>query len=191
MLDAVLFALQVAASPQPVEPVPIPSLPEAAERIAKRDAALFYAAFEGCDPASLEGMLTEDFRMLHDLGGLAVSDRDEFIMSMHYQCAARAPGGGNEGYSNRRLLVPGSDSVTPLGEWGVLHRGYHTFLERRERPAGTYSEDDPGGPTWVQTGGAYFINVWQWDAQDGVFRMQETISVDHGSAPAYPPNEEG
>ena len=184
-----LFALQAAALPQGAEPAPIPSIAEATTRIAKRDAAMFYAAFEGCDPATLKTMLTEDFRMLHDLGGQVATSREQFVGMMEQQCAARAPGGANEGYANRRLLTPGSDTVTPLGDWGVLHRGYHTFLERRERPAGTYSEDDPGGPTWVQTGGAYFINVWQWDGQDGVFRMQETISVDHGSAPPYPPEE--
>ena len=184
MLATILLAL---AQPAADAPQPIPSLPEATERVAARDAAMFYAAFEGCDPGRIADTLTEDFRMLHDLGGLVASSRDEFVAMMEEQCAAREPGGANEGYANRRLITPGSVSVTPLGDWGVLQRGFHTFLERRMRPAGAYGEDDPGGPTWMQTGGAYFINVWQWNGERGRFEMQETISVDHGAAPPYPP----
>lgn len=171
MLTALALLLAQAA-----EPAPIPPLEEAIPRIAQRDASLFYAAFEGCDPETLETLLAEDFRMLHDLGGVVATSRAGFIEMMEAQCAAREPRGQNEGYKNRRLLVPGSDRVTPLGQWGVLHRGYHTFLEWRGDELG-----------WVQTGGAYFINVWQWDAGQNAFVMQETISVDHGSAPAYPP----
>ncbi len=164
-----LFLLQTIEQAQMAEPTPIPPLPEATERIASRDAELFHAAFEGCEPDTLSELVTEDFRMLHDLGGVVATSRDQFITMMEQQCAARAPGGANEGYKNRRLIVPGSVRVTPLGDWGVLQRGYHTFQEWRGEELG-----------WVQTGGAHFINVWQWDAQGGVFRMQETISVDHG-----------
>ena len=176
MLTTIALAL---AQPAVEAPQPIPSLEEATERVAARDAAMFYAAFEGCDPAVVEDTLTPDFRMLHDLGGLVASNRDEFIAGMEQQCAAREPGGANEGYRNRRLIVPGSVSVTPLGEWGVLQRGFHTFLEWRGDEAG-----------WEQVGGAYFVNVWQWNGARGRFEMQETISVDHGAAPAYPPAAE-
>ena len=79
-------------------------------------------------------------------------------------------------YKNRRLLVPGSDSVTPLGNWGVLQRGHHAFYEWRGEEAG-----------WVMTGGARFLNLWQWMPEEGVFRMQETLSVDHAPAGKYRP----
>ena len=182
MLSALLLSLAQTAAP-----VPAPSIEEAQDLIAARDAQLFYAAFEGCDPAQVGDVLAEDFRMIHDLGGEVATSRAQFVEEMERQCAAREPGGRNEGYKNRRLIVPGSVTVTPLGQWGVLQRGHHTFQELRMRPAGVYGEGDPGGPTWVQTGGAYFINVWQWNAARGVFEMQETISVDHDAAPAYPP----
>ncbi|MEL7198122.1 MAG: nuclear transport factor 2 family protein [Pseudomonadota bacterium] len=155
---------------------PIPPIEETAKRIEARDARLFWYAFEGCNAARLETFLAPDFRMLHDLGGVVADNRDAFMEGAEQQCAARLPGGANEGYKNRRLLVPGSDQVTPLGNWGVLHRGYHTFHEWRGPEAG-----------WEQVGGAYFINVWQWNAVRGVFEMQETISVDHGASTAYPP----
>ena len=186
MLSALaLFLAQVA--PEAAQAQPIPPIDQAREQVVKLDARLFWAAFEGCDPQALEPLLTADFRMLHDLAGLAVPSRAEFIANFEQQCAARAEGGENEGYKNRRLLVPGSRSVTPLGEWGVLERGQHTFHELRQRPSGFYGEDDPGGPAWVQTGGARYIHVWKWIGDEGRFRLQESISVDHGASVLYPP----
>ncbi len=183
-LASAAMAVPSAASAQ------LPDWSDVEKQIEANDAALFWAAFEGCDSQALEGLLTEDYRMLHDLAGLAVSGREAFIADMTQQCAARAEGGANEGYKNRRLLVPGSRSITPLDQWGALERGYHTFQELRERPAGWYGDDDPGGPSWVQTGGAHYIHVWQWMAEEGAFRLAESISVDHGAAPAYPPTED-
>ncbi len=175
-----LTALALAFS-QTAAAAPIPPIDEAREQVIANDAALFYAAFEGCDTSKLEPLLTEDFRMLHDLGGIAAPDRASFIGMLSEQCDAREPGGKSEG------VVPGSRTVTPLGKWGVLERGMHTFQELRQRPAGYYGEDDPGGPSWVQVGGARYIHVWQWMPEEGKFRLQESISIDHGAAPPYPP----
>ncbi|MEM1053631.1 MAG: DUF4440 domain-containing protein [Pseudomonadota bacterium] len=166
---------------------PMPDLAEAQERIARRDAELFWYAFEGCDADEVRARITDDFRMVHDQGGLVASDAEAFTAIIADGCDARGAGGRNAGYSNRRQLVPGTDQITPLGNWGMLHRGEHTFHELRQRPPGAYGVGDPGGPTWVMTGGAHFINVWQWDGERGAFVMQETISVDHGSARTYPP----
>ncbi|MDJ0641589.1 MAG: DUF4440 domain-containing protein [Erythrobacter sp.] len=175
-MSGALALMLVQVAPDAVQPQPIPPIESAREQIAELDAKLFWAAFEGCQPHQLRGMLTEDFRMLHDLAGQPVSSRAAFIAGFEQQCAARAEGGANQGYKNRRLLVPGTRSVTPLGQWGVLERGYHTFHE--------WHGDDAG---WVQTGGARYIHVWQWIDREGRFRLQESISVDHGSAIPYPP----
>ncbi len=185
MLSALVLMLAPAV-PAAAQPQPIPSIEVARGQIAELDSRLFWAAFEGCDPEALEPLLTEDFRMLHDLAGLAVPSRAAFIANFDEQCAARRAGGENEGYRNRRLLVPGSRTVTPLGQWGVLERGHHTFHELRQRPAGALGPDDPGGETWVQTGGARYIHVWKWVSSEGQFRLQESISVDHGPAVPYP-----
>ena len=171
MLSAILLTLAQAA-----EPAVIPPLEEAREQIIAQDAELFWNAFEGCNARGVEDLLTEDFRMIHDLGGLVSSNRDAFVSDIARNCAARAPGGANEGYKNRRLAVPGSRSVTPLGEWGVLERGMHTFHEWRGEEAG-----------WEQTGGARYIHVWQWMPDEGRFRLKESLSVDHGAAAPYPP----
>ena len=186
MLTAFALTLSLASAEAPAA-APMPDLAEAKERIAKRDAELFWYAFEGCDAAEVRARIAPDFRMVHDQGGLVAGDADAFSAVIADGCTARAPGGRNEGYRNRRHLVPGTDTITKLGDWGMLHRGEHTSHELRQRPAGTYGENDPGGLTWVMTGGAHFINVWQWDAAQGAFVMQQTISVDHGGARPYPP----
>ncbi|WP_379553520.1 DUF4440 domain-containing protein [Qipengyuania sp. DGS5-3] len=175
-------------SATPPEPAPIPQLEEATKQVIAQDAELFWAAFEGCNARAVEDLLTDDFRMIHDLSGLVADNRDSFVASIAQQCAAREPGGANPGYKNRRLSVPGSRTVTPLGQWGVLERGMHTFHELRQRPAGHYGVDDPGGPSWVQVGGARYIHIWQWMANEGQFRLAESISVDHGAAAIYPPS---
>ncbi len=171
MLSAILLTLAQSAAP-----APIPSLEDAREQIIAQDAELFWNAFEGCNARGVEDVLTEDFRMIHDLGGLVSNDRDTFVAEIARQCALRAPGARNEGYKNRRLAVPGSRTVTQLGEWGVLERGMHTFHEWRG--------DETG---WVQTGGARYIHVWEWMPGEARFRLKESLSVDHGPAAAYPP----
>ncbi len=192
MFTAPAFALALAlaqtapASPADA-PAPIPPIDEAREQVIANDGALFWAAFEGCDADQLEPLLAEDFRMLHDLGGMVASDRAGFIGIVREQCEARQPDGKNPGYMNRRLSVPGVRQITKLGDWGVLERGAHTFQELRQRPAGTYGADDPGGPSWVQVGGARYIHVWKWIAEEGRFRLLESLSIDHGAAPQYPP----
>lgn len=167
------IALVLAQAPAAV---PMPDLDAAQERIAARDAELFWYAFEGCDANEVRTRISDDFRMLHDLGGLVAKDGDAFTAMIADGCEARAEGGRNEGYKNRRQLVPGTDTITPLGDWGMLHRGQHTFHEWRGEERG-----------WVMTGGARFINIWQWDGANDRFVIQETISIDHGGARPYPP----
>ena len=155
---------------------PIPSYEDALAMIEKNDARLFWGFFEGCDPDLVAPLIHPDFRMLHDKGGLAASGGENMVAQARKQCAARGPGGANEGYRNRRMFVPGSRRVQMLGDWGALEEGYHTFLEWRGEDRG-----------WVQTGGARYINTWQWMSEEGRFRLLESISVDHGPAPDYPP----
>ena len=178
MLAARSLALAAPAAAPAAEAAPMPPLAETRRRIEARDAELFWAGFEGCDPAALEGLLTADFRMLHDLGGLAVRSRDHFVAMLAEQCAARAPGGENAGYRNRRQLVPGTRIVRVLGDWGALEEGAHVFFE--------WSAAERG---WAMVGGARYMHVWQWMPDEGVFRLSESLSYDHGSAPPYPPGE--
>ena len=177
MMQTVLATtLALAQAPAASGAAPVPPLEEAKERIAALDSTMFWYAFEGCDADEVRTRITDDLRMVHDLGGIVADSGDAFAAIIRSNCADREPGGKNAGYKNRRLLVPGSDSVTPLGQWGVLHRGLHTFHEWRGEEAG-----------WVQVGGARFLNLWQWMPDEGTFRLQETISIDHAPAAPYPP----
>lgn len=181
LLSAAGLAL-AAASPlaaQDTAAAPMPSMEEAVPLIEALDARMFWAAFEGCEPETVGAILDEDYRMLHDVGGLTIEGRDQFVAGLGQMCAARAQGGANEGYRNRRLLVPGSRTITPLGTWGVLERAWHTFHEWRGEEHG-----------WVQTGGAQYWHVWRWVPEEGQFRLAESLSVDHAPAPAYPPASE-
>ena len=166
-----LLALQAAAAPPPM-----PQGDELRARIASADAALFWAAFEGCDPAALEDLLLPDFRMLHDQSGLAVADRSGFIASLKTQCAERGPGGKNPGYKNRRLAVPGTRVVRRMGDWGALEEGAHAFYEWRGDSRG-----------WEMVGGARYMHAWQWLPGEGRFRLSQSYSYDHGAASPYPP----
>ena len=183
---AILLAQAPVAAAADV-PAPMPTGEEMTARIEANDAQLFWGFFEGCDPEAVAGLLHPDYRMVHDLVGLPHDSAEAMVQSAREQCERRAPGGDAEGYKNRRLLVPGSRTIKKLGDWGALEEGHHTFLELRQRPAGTYGPDDPGGPTWVQTGGGRYLHVWQWMADEGRFRLLESLSLDHGPAPAYPP----
>ena len=168
MFTTLALLLAEAAAP---ESKPIPSLEEATTQIAEIDTELFWYAFEGCDAGKVRGLITDDFRMVHDLAGVVAADGDSFAAALKEGCDDREPGGKTPGYRNRRLLVPGSDRVTPLGDWGVLHRGSHTFHEWRGDQK-----------RWEITGGGRFLNIYQWMPEEGRFRMQETLSLDHGAA---------
>ena len=184
---ALMLGQAAAAAPPQDAPAPMLTGEAMEAQIAANDAQLFWGFFEGCDPDAVAALVHPDFRMLHDLVGMPAASGKQMIDQARKQCAARAPGGQNEGYRNRRLFVPGSRRIQKLGDWGVMEEGLHTFHELRMRPAGVYGEQDPGGPTWVQTGGGRYIHIWQWMGDEGRFRLLESLSVDHGPAPEYPP----
>jgi hypothetical protein len=169
------------------EPVAMPVDSEARTKVEAADATLFYAAFEGCTPEILNDLMLPEYRMIHDQGGLVFDSRADFVGAIKQGCIDRAPGGKNEGYSNRRLVVPGTRTIRRMGNWGVIENGDHVFFELRQRPAKSLGEDDLGGAEWVMVGGASYTHVWQWMGQEGRFRLSESLSYDHGAALPYPP----
>lgn len=158
---------------------PLPAIDEIRTRIERNDSRLFWGFFEGCDPDAVGELLHPDYRMIHDLAGMPHDSAEAMVGQAREHCARRAPGGDAEGYRNRRLLVPGSRSIERLGDWGALEEGYHTFHEWSARQE-----------EWVQTGGGRYLHVWQWMPEEGRFRLLESLSIDHGPAPQYPPVED-
>ena len=170
------FLLAQAAPVVADVPQPMPQGEEMTRRIEANDARLFWGFFEGCEPDLVADLLHPDYRMVHDLVGLPHDSADDMVENARAQCARRAPGGDAEGYKNRRLLVPGSRTIKQLGDWGALEEAHHTFLEWRGAETG-----------WVQTGGGRYLHIWQWMPEEGRFRLLESLSLDHGPAPDYPP----
>ena len=168
---ALAAALAVSAAP----PAPMPTGDALAAQIAASDARLFHAVFEGCDPTILPDILSPTYRMVHDKDGLAIADRAAFVAGLEKQCAARAPGGTNAGYRNRRALVPGSRTIRAMGDWGALEEASHIFFEWNAKDA-----------RWDLVGGAHYIHVWQWMPAEGRFRLTERLSYDHGAAAPAP-----
>ena len=153
MLTAVLMAWAMGGA--------IPALEETQERIAQRDTELFREAFGGCDVDHLRTMIDDEFRMLHDQGGLIFDNADAFLKMIEDDCSARDP----NVYANRRDHVEGSRKVQRLGDWGALEEGLHTF-----------SESQQGGP-FQTVGRARYIHTWRWDGEG--FVLVESLSVDH------------
>ena len=175
-MKTLLTILIAQAAPAAEAPAPMPELEEATARIEANDAQLFWGFFEGCDPDMVADLLHEDYRMLHDLVGMPASSAEEMVSSARSNCDSRKVGQPNEGYKNRRLLVPGSRTISRLGDWGMLEEAHHTFHEWRGEEIG-----------WVQTGGGRYLHVWQWMPEESRFRLLESLSLNHGPAPQYPP----
>src|SRR3546814_16697625 len=131
----------------------MPPPPELELAIATADSRLFHAGFEGCAPDMLAEVLAPGFAMYHDRNGKVAGSRDAFVAIIAEQCEARAPGGVNEGYRNRRELMPGSRVVRRLGDWGALEEGSNIFYEWR---AGGEGETENGG----LGGGEDYRTLW-------------------------------
>lgn len=170
-----LFAAALGTA-TPAAPAPMPTGDALAAQIADRDARLFWAVFEGCDAKALPDLLTPDFRMIHDKGGLAEASRDAMVADVAKTCARRQPGGDMAGYRNRRLLVPGSRTVRAMGDWGALEEAAHVFFEWNAKES-----------RWDMVGGARYMHLWQWVPAERRFRLSQSYSYDHDGAAPYPP----
>ena len=129
--------------------------------IAQADADLFDAVFIQCDTDKVAGMLTEDFRFLHDKGGLTAS-KAAFIANFKKGCAQQAAG---TDFRARRELVPGTMQVWPINNYGAVEFGEHKFYARI-----------PGKPDTLTETGSFMI---LWRNEGGKWLMAESISYGH------------
>ncbi|MCB0373530.1 MAG: nuclear transport factor 2 family protein [Muricauda sp.] len=130
-----------------------------------KDSILFDAAFNRCDPDTLESIFTEDFEFYHDKGGLTDS-RDAFLQPLRDNCAERDPSAPQ--YS-KRILIKGSLEVYPMyknGElYGAIQHGVHRFEFLNDK--NEYQKGDI----------AKFTHVWV--LQDGRWKVKRELSYDH------------
>lgn len=135
-------------------------------QIETADAQLFDAAFKDCRPDIVEALMLPEFEMYHDIDGLVAENRKSFIQVLESQCSKRGESGENEGYQNRREVVPGSRIIRRMGDWGALEEADHIFFEKR----------DTG---WELVGGARYMHLWKV-TEKGV-KLSRSYSYDHGA----------
>jgi len=176
-MSLTLFLAAALTAATPSAPAAMPTGDALTRQIAENDARLFWAAFEGCDPAALPDLLAPEFRMIHDRGGLSAKDPADMVAGFEKQCARRRPGGEDEGYKNRRQIVPGSRIVRAMGDWGALEEGAHIFFEWNAKEA-----------RWAMVGGAKYMHLWKWIPAERRFRLSQSYSYDHAGAEPYPPS---
>ena len=84
--------------------VALPEGPALTEAVRARDAEFFELVFLGCDPARLRTMLTPDFEMYHDRGGVVARNAEAFVADYDRACRERQR---PDAWRSRRELVAG------------------------------------------------------------------------------------
>lgn len=142
--------------------VAVPDGPALTAAIAARDAEFFEVFFEGCDVPRVTAMLTPDFEMYHDKGGLVADGAAGFIADYAKSCEARKK---PDAWRSRRELVPGTMTLHRLENYGVIEQGDHVSYERK------------GDGPEKKVGKARFTQVWKLDG--GSWRLARVLSYDH------------
>jgi len=155
-----------AAAAAPVPPaVTVPERPLLEQAIEARDAEFFKLFFEGCDPARLRTMVTDDLEMYHDKDGFVWHGGNEAVAGYAKRCADRKK---PDAWRSRRELVAGTVHVDPVPGFGAMETGEHVFYERRG-----------DGPEKL-VGRARFAQVWALGA-DGRWRLARILSYAHSA----------
>ena len=129
--------------------------------IRAQDSLLFSRAFNNCDVAILDTLLSDDFEFYHDKGGITPG-KAAFISSIKNNICGLS-------YKPRRELVEGTLQVYPLMHnnvlYGAIEMGDHRFYAlEKDKPA-------------YFTGRAKFIHLWI--LEQGRWRFKRGLSFDH------------
>ncbi|HEX6861267.1 MAG TPA: nuclear transport factor 2 family protein [Thermoanaerobaculia bacterium] len=153
------FLLAAASSAQRAGPV---ATKELHDEIAAVDRMLFDAVFNTCDTQALAGLVTDDFEMYHDKGGLVSTSGAQFVENIKGMCERQKTG---EDYRARRELVEGSLEVYPLDNYGAVEVGVHRFYKK--------TEGQPDKLVEI----AKFTQVWKKEASG--WKLARVVSYDH------------
>lgn len=132
------------------------------DEIAAQDRILFASVFDTCDTVTLATVVTDDFEMYHDKGGLTATSGAQFVKAIEGMCERQKAG---VDYRARRELVAGSMRVYPLANYGAIQVGEHRFYQLL-----------PGKPEKLVEI-ALFTHVWKKDAKG--WRVSRVLSYDH------------
>ncbi|POY38413.1 nuclear transport factor 2 family protein [Solitalea longa] len=125
------------------------------------DSSLFATAYT-CQPEITEKFFTDDMEFYHDKGGITIS-KAAFIANLKKNFCDP-----NREVGLKRVLVPGTMKVYPMGNYGAVQNGEHYFYE-------VYKDG-----TEKRVGIAKFTHLWMF--KDGVWRISRVISYDHQPA---------
>ena len=160
-----LVALTLMAAQPAAAEVTLPTGEALTAALAARDAEFFALLFEGCDPEALGSMLTPDFEMYHDRGGVVARTAAEFLAGYRESCTDRqAP----DAWRSRRELVAATLNVHPVPGFGAIEEGEHDFYERQGN-----------GPERL-AGHARFTQLWRLDG--GAWKLARVFSYAHRAA---------
>lgn len=148
--------------------VALPSEPAALRAEIQAVDDRFFTAFFGttCQPDLIRSMLSDDFEMYHDKGGVIATSAAQFMADYAEACAARQ---ASDAWRSRRELVPESLLVDPVPGFGAIEDGEHRFYERQ------------GDGTERLAGNAHFTHLWE-KAEEG-WKLKRVLSFQHRPAP--------
>ncbi len=154
---AVAAALALASATAAAQPhpgaAPADSLVHA---VVALDSTLF-AAYNGCDLATLGGLAAEDLEFYHDQTGLA-RGRRALVDAVRENVCGKV----------RRDVVPGTLAVYPLRGYGAVETGEHRFCDpRRYRTCPA-----------AAGGAARFVMLWRQEPAGG-WQLARVVSYDH------------
>ncbi|HEX5718727.1 MAG TPA: nuclear transport factor 2 family protein [Thermoanaerobaculia bacterium] len=153
------FLLANVLSAQTAGPV---ATKELYDEIAASDKALFDAVFNTCNVQALAALVTDDFEMFHDKGGLVSTSGAQFVENIRGMCERQKTG---VDYRARRELIEGSLEVYPLNNYGAVEVGVHRFYKK--------TEGQPDKLVEI----ARFTQVWKKDASG--WKLARVVSYDH------------
>lgn len=131
-------------------------------QILEADGVLFDQAFNHCDLAALDQIVSDDFRFVHDQNG---ETRSKAAFEKDFRDSICA----NPDRKPIRKLIDGSMTVFPLYNggrlYGALQMGEHRFYIQ-----------EPGKPLYQTTTGRFTST---WVLEDGRWRLRSSLSYDH------------
>jgi ketosteroid isomerase-like protein len=157
-----IAALLLAAAGSSAQTAGPAATKELFNEIAEKDRMLFDAVFNTCDVQALAGLVTDDFEMYHDKGGLVSTSGAQFVENIKGMCERQKTG---EDYRARRELVEGTLEVYPLNNYGAVEVGVHRFYKKIEGQPDKLVEI------------ARFTQVWKKEASG--WKLARVVSYDH------------
>ncbi len=139
-----------AQSPQAAPPYQRNVSAELYNAIAQAD-SLFFNAYNNCNLAVIDSMISEDIEFYHDKGGLSTSKKQIMNATKENICGKVT-----------RELLKGSIEVYEINNYGAVEIGFHGFHNNQEKET---------GPTHFSK----FVHIWR--LENNQWKLTRVISL--------------